>query len=64
MCYAIISHSLDFFICPTINIFFINDMELYSNNITGEIPLKLGSLTNLVNLDLYMNDIVAETVNL
>lgn len=52
------------FYLPNYKHFFINDMELYSNNITGEIPLKLGSLTNLVNLDLYMNGIVTETVNL
>ncbi|XP_044469160.1 somatic embryogenesis receptor kinase 2-like isoform X2 [Mangifera indica] len=30
-------------------------VELYSNNITGQIPSALGNLTNLVSLDLYLN---------
>ncbi|KAJ0039947.1 hypothetical protein Pint_26899 [Pistacia integerrima] len=29
--------------------------ELSNNNITGEIPVALGNLTNLVSLDLYLN---------
>ncbi|KAL2894380.1 LRR receptor kinase BAK1, partial [Bienertia sinuspersici] len=29
--------------------------ELYSNNISGPIPIELGNLTNLVSLDLYLN---------
>ncbi|XP_018490589.1 somatic embryogenesis receptor kinase 4-like isoform X2 [Raphanus sativus] len=32
-----------------------NDRELYSNNITGEIPTELGDLRELVSLDLYQN---------
>lgn len=33
----------------------VNDRELYSNNITGEIPTELGDLRELVSLDLYQN---------
>ena len=29
--------------------------ELYSNNISGEIPKELGNLSDLVSLDLYQN---------
>nr|AAD28318.1 putative receptor-like protein kinase [Arabidopsis thaliana] len=35
----------------------LNDRELYSNNITGEIPEELGDLVELVSLDLYANSI-------
>ena len=31
------------------------DRELYSNNISGQIPSDLGNLTSLVSLDLYLN---------
>ncbi|CAL5329763.1 unnamed protein product [Camellia sinensis] len=32
-------------------------MELYSNNISGRIPIELGNLTSLVSLDLYLNNL-------
>lgn len=35
---------------------FIYDRELYSNNISGQIPSELGNLTSLVSLDLYLNN--------
>lgn len=57
MGYAMFSYSLDFFLCPNLNIFLFIDRELYSNNITGKIPDELGSLRNLVSLDLYSNNI-------
>ncbi|XP_028076281.1 BRASSINOSTEROID INSENSITIVE 1-associated receptor kinase 1-like [Camellia sinensis] len=33
------------------------DRELYSNNISGRIPIELGNLTSLVSLDLYLNNL-------
>jgi Leucine-rich repeat (LRR) protein len=30
--------------------------ELYSNNISGQIPKELGNITALVSLDLYQNN--------
>ncbi|KAK6915987.1 Protein kinase domain [Dillenia turbinata] len=33
----------------------VTRVELYSNNISGKIPSKLGNLENLVRLDLYLN---------
>ncbi|KAL6623219.1 hypothetical protein ACP70R_033098 [Stipagrostis hirtigluma subsp. patula] len=32
-------------------------MELYNNNISGNIPSELGNLANLVSLDLYLNNL-------
>ncbi|CAL5379615.1 unnamed protein product [Camellia sinensis] len=31
--------------------------ELFSNNISGRIPIELGNLTSLVSLDLYLNNL-------
>ena len=37
--------------------FVIFDRGLYSNNISGKIPEDLGSLENLLSLDLYLNSL-------
>ena len=34
--------------------------ELYSNNISGQIPKELGNLTALVSLDLYQNNFTGQ----
>lgn len=44
-----------FFICTSYWDQFDYDRELYSNNISGQIPSDLGNLTSLVSLDLYLN---------
>ena len=40
-----------------INLTYLN---LYSNQLTGEIPIEIGNLTNLTYLDLQMNELTGE----
>ncbi|GMP39102.1 hypothetical protein CsSME_00010073 [Camellia sinensis var. sinensis] len=35
----------------------VTRVELFSNNISGRIPIELGNLTSLVSLDLYLNNL-------
>ena len=38
----------------------VTHLDLYDNELTGEIPAELGSLTNLVGLSLYRNELTGE----